>query len=75
LVLNATNKGFLGDVFGKDAANWVGNKVVVYVDNSVNYNGIRGGVRLRTPPKVSSKKSAKRPPLPTEGRPVRRHPL
>jgi hypothetical protein len=60
LVLNATNKSFLGEAFGKDATKWVGNKVVVYVDNSIIYNGNRGGVRLRMPPK----KSVKRPQAP-----------
>src|SRR6516162_3843383 len=61
LVLNATNKSFLGEAFGKDAAKWIGNKVVVYVDNSIIYNGNRGGVRLRMPPK----KSVRRPQPPT----------
>jgi hypothetical protein len=62
LLLNSTNKVILGDAFGKDATQWVGNKVVVYVDNSVIYNGNRGGVRLRMPPK----KSVKRPRPPTD---------
>ena len=62
LVLNATNKSFLGEAFGKDAAKWIGNKVVVYVDNSIIYNGNRGGVRLRMPPK----KSVKRPQRPPD---------
>jgi len=62
LILNATNKSFLGEAFGKDATKWVGNKVVVYVDNSIIYNGSRGGVRLRMPPK----KSGKRPQPPTD---------
>jgi hypothetical protein len=60
LVLNATNKVFLGDAFGRDANEWVGNRVVVYVDNTVIFNGNRGGVRLRMPPKTL-KKSPKRP--------------
>jgi len=62
LILNATNQSFLGEMFGKDATQWVGNKVAVYVDNAVIYNGTRGGVRLRMPPK----KSAKRPQPPTD---------
>jgi hypothetical protein len=61
LVLNGTNKGFLGEVFGKDANNWVGNQVVVYVDNTVIFNGNRGGVRLRMPPKPPKNFAAKKP--------------
>jgi hypothetical protein len=56
LVLNATNKSFLGEAFGKDATKWVGNKVVVYVDNSVLFNGNRGGLRLKLPPKKPVKR-------------------
>jgi hypothetical protein len=60
LVLNTTNKAFLGEAFGKDANDWVGNRVVVYVDNTVIFNGNRGGVRLRMPPK-SPRNMPKRP--------------
>jgi hypothetical protein len=60
LVLNGTNKAFLGGEFGKDGNDWVGNRVVVYVDTTVMFNGNRGGVRLRLPPKPP-RKSPKRP--------------
>lgn len=60
LVINTTNKIFLGEAFGKDATKWVDNSVVVYVDNTVIFNGVRGGIRLRTLPKPP-KKSPQRP--------------
>jgi hypothetical protein len=60
-VLNATKNTFLGEAFGNDANDWVGNRVVVYVDNTVMFNGNRGGVRLRMPPKTLKKSPQRRP--------------
>jgi hypothetical protein len=67
LVLNTTNKRFLGDTFGKDPNDWPGNQVVIFVDTAVIFQGIRGGIRLRLPPKLPKKSVARKPgPAPTD---------
>jgi hypothetical protein len=49
LTLNQTNLRFLQATWGFDTEDWAGKKVVVYVDKSVSYGGVTGGLRLREP--------------------------
>ena len=52
MVLNVTTIRVLESAFGDESDNWVGQKVKVYVDPNVSFQGrIVGGLRLRTPPK------------------------
>jgi hypothetical protein len=57
LVLNTTNINAIVAALGDDPANWIGAKVVVFVDNSVVFNGNRGGIRLQVLPSRPAKKS------------------
>jgi len=48
LVLNKTNIGYMIAVFGSDDSDdWVGRRVNLWNDPSVNFNGVRGGLRVR----------------------------
>ena len=48
MVLNATNIKRLGKVCGDDTDDWIGQIVVLYVDENVEYGGnIVGGLRIR----------------------------
>ena len=48
LVLNNTSIRTLGSAFGEDTDDWVGRKVVLYVDPNVSFKGkVVGGLRLR----------------------------
>ena len=48
MVLNATNIKRLGKVCGDDTDDWIGQTVVLYVDENVEYGGnIVGGLRIR----------------------------
>ena len=50
LVLNRTNAGVLGDLFGDDTEAMVGRSVELYVDPTVVFRGERvAGLRLRSP--------------------------
>lgn len=51
LVLNSTNIQLCERVFGSDDTDqWVGKKIVLYVDPNVSYAGkIVGGIRVRAP--------------------------
>jgi hypothetical protein len=53
LVLNGTNIQLCERICGSDDTdNWVGKKVVLYVDPNVSYGGkITGGIRMRAPKK------------------------
>lgn len=49
MILNATTIKVLAKAYGDDSDTWAGKKVVLYVDESVQYKGqIVGGLRLRT---------------------------
>ena len=57
LVLNNTNANTLKDALGKEASHWIGARVIIYVDNSVVFNNILGGVRLQVLTPKTTKKS------------------
>lgn len=61
MALNVTTIRVLEQAYGDDTDQWVGNKVMVYVDPNVSFGGkVVGGLRLRTP----KKSSVKAPPPP-----------
>lgn len=48
MVMNITTIRVLEQAFGGDTDQWVGNKVVVYIDPNVSFGGkVVGGLRLR----------------------------
>ena len=48
LILNRTNTQVLARCFGDESDGWMGQKVTLYVDESVGFGGqLVGGVRLR----------------------------
>lgn len=51
LVLNVTNIQLCEEIFGSDESNdWIGKRLVLYVDPNVMYAGKRtGGIRVRKP--------------------------
>ncbi len=63
LVLNSTNATIIGKITGFDEdidKNWVGHKIVLYVDENVTYKGkLVGGIRVR-----KAKQQAQQPPPP-----------
>lgn len=62
MVLNLTSIKVLEQAFGDDTDHWIGNKVMIYVDPNVSFQGrVVGGLRLRPP-----KKSKPTPPPPKE---------
>lgn len=66
MVLNTTTIRVLEQAFGDDSDNWVGQKVKVYVDPNVSFQGrVVGGLRLRTP-KPGAKAAAAPPPPPKD---------
>jgi len=66
LVLNSTNIQLAERVFDSDNTdNWIGKKIVLYVDPNVSYGGkVVGGIRVRAPKKNA--KPAPPPPPPAE---------
>lgn len=66
LVLNSTNIQLAERIFGSDDTdNWVGKKIVLYVDPNVSYAGkIVGGIRVRAP--KQPQKAAPPPPPPVQ---------
>lgn len=61
LVLNSTNIQLCEKIFGSDDTDaWVGQRIVLYTDPNVSYQGkVIGGIRVRAP-----KKGAAVPPKP-----------
>jgi hypothetical protein len=57
LVLNSINIQLLERIFNSDETDqWIGKKVVLYVDPSVSYQGkVVGGIRVRAPKKLAAK--------------------
>ncbi len=56
MAMNITTIRVLEQAYGDDTDHWVGNKVMVYVDPNVSFQGkIVGGLRLRTPKKAAVK--------------------
>jgi hypothetical protein len=63
MVLNVTTIRVLEQAYGGDTDQWVGNKVMVYVDPNVSFGGkVVGGLRLRTPKKQGAKAPTPPPP-------------
>jgi hypothetical protein len=59
MVLNTTTIRVLEQAFGDDSDAWIGQKVMVYVDPSVSFQGrVVGGLRLRGPRKQAAPKPA-----------------
>jgi hypothetical protein len=63
LVLNSTNIQLCEMMFGSDNTDdWVGQKLVLYVDPTVSYGGkITGGIRVRAPKVKGTIKPAPKP--------------
>jgi len=58
MVLNATNRKRLERAYGYETDDWLGRKVIVYVDPEVDFGGeVTGGLRLRVP-KTSKEQAA-----------------
>ncbi len=65
MVLNVTTIRVLEAAFGDDSDHWIGNKVMVYVDPNVSFQGrVVGGLRLRPPKKA--KPPVAPPPAPSK---------
>lgn len=66
LVLNSTNIQLCERIFGSDDTDeWVGKRVVLYVDPSVSYGGkVVGGIRVRAPKKGAAAPTPPPPPPP-----------
>ena len=61
MVLNVTSIRVLEQAFGDDSDRWLGNKVKIYVDPNVSFNGkVVGGLRLM-PPRRTAKPPEKKP--------------
>lgn len=68
MALNITSIRVLEQAFGDDTDHWVGNKVKVYVDPNVSFQGkIVGGLRLMPPRKKAVAAPAPPPPTTTHG--------
>lgn len=62
MVLNLTSIKVLEQAFGDDTDHWIGNRVMVYVDPNVSFQGrVVGGLRLR-PGKKKPAQAAPPPP-------------
>ena len=66
LVLNSTNIQLCERIFGSDDTDeWVGKKIVLYVDPNVSYGGkVVGGIRVRAPKKTAVAAVALKPIAP-----------
>lgn len=54
MVLNATNVKRLFKTLGPETENWVGGKMILFVDENVEYAGnVTGGLRLKALPPAS----------------------
>lgn len=63
MALNVTTIRVLEQAYGDDTDQWVGNKVMVYVDPNVSFGGkVVGGLRLRTPKKTANRAPTPPPP-------------
>lgn len=62
MVLNVTTIRVLEQALGGDTDQWIGNKVIVYVDPNVSFGGkVVGGLRLRIHKEKIAKELAKQP--------------
>jgi hypothetical protein len=66
LVLNSINIQLCEKIFGSDDTDdWVGKRIVLYVDPTVSYGGkVTGGIRVRAPKQANQAKPAPKAPLP-----------
>jgi hypothetical protein len=65
MALNVTTIRVLEKAFGDDSDNWVGKKVMVYVDPNVSFGGrVVGGLRLRPPKNAGASQPAPKQPEP-----------
>ena len=63
MVLNTTTIRVLEQAFGDESDLWLGQKVMVYVDPNVSFQGrVTGGLRLRGPKKGAAQPKAPPPP-------------
>ncbi len=64
LVLNATNIQLCERIFNSNNTDeWIGKRVVLYVDPNVSYGGkVVGGIRVRAPKKTAAVKPPPPPP-------------
>jgi hypothetical protein len=61
MVLNRTNISLLGNFISDDTDDWIGKQVIVYNDESIQFQGkVTGGLRFKR-----MKAAAKRQPAPT----------
>ncbi len=69
MALSVTTIRVLEQAYGSDSDQWIGNKVMVYVDPNVSFGGkIVGGLRLRTPRVKTVQKPAAPAPRPPPAR-------
>jgi hypothetical protein len=68
LVLNSINIQLCEKIFGSDDTDdWVGQRIVLYVDPTVSYGGkVTGGIRVRAPKKAAAAPVAKAPLPPAD---------
>jgi hypothetical protein len=73
LVLNSTNAQLIAAITKQeDTDNWIGHKIVLYVDPAVSFGGkIIGGIRVRAPRNQAPKPAMAPAPVPA---PVRQAP-
>lgn len=66
LVLNSINIQLCERIFGSDETDeWVGKRIVLYVDPTVSYGGkVTGGIRVRAPKQANQTKPAPKQTLP-----------
>lgn len=63
MALNVTTIRVLEKAFGDDSDQWIGKRVMVYVDPNVSFGGrVVGGLRLRTPKAKPAEQSQATPP-------------
>jgi hypothetical protein len=63
LVLNAINIQLCEKIFGSDDTDeWIGRRVVLYVDPTISFQGkVTGGIRVRAPKQQNAAKPAPKP--------------
>lgn len=64
MVANATNLKRIAKALGDDLDNWIGQKVIVYVDPDVEYGGkITGGLRIRAMTRAKAASAPRQPSM------------
>jgi hypothetical protein len=71
LVLNKTNWETIEEVYGEDSDGWIGKRVKVYFDASVQFKGKRtGGLRIRMPSRPQAGPVAQQQPVAPASEPI-----